>query len=87
MVMLSQLQRFTLRDEQGRHARLRDLSVALLDGDYPPVTRLYFLKLNKQRHSLSWEKVKAIDWPSGQIRVASLDESVGESTGSMAKER
>lgn len=86
MVMLSQLQRFTLRDEQGRHARLRDLSVALLDGDYPPVTRLYFLKLNKQRHSLSWEKVKAIDWPSGQIRVASLDESVGESTGSMAKE-
>ena len=86
MVMLSQLRRFKLTDEQGRQARLMDLSVALLDGDYPPVTRLYFLNASKQRHSLEWETVQAIDWRARQINVASLEESVGESTASMAKE-
>lgn len=40
MVMFSQLRRCDLTDEQGQQASLLDLSVALLDADYPPVTSL-----------------------------------------------
>jgi len=86
MVMLSQLRRFKLTDEQGRQARLMDLSVALLDGDYPPVARLYFLNTNKQQHSLSWDSVQSVDWSRRIIKVADLEKGVGESTDSMAKE-
>jgi len=86
MVMLSQLRRFKLTDKQNREARLLDLSVALLDGDYPPVTRLYFLNSKKKRHSLPWETVESIDWPNRLIKVADLDEAQGESTDSMAKQ-
>ncbi|MBC8029028.1 MAG: magnesium transporter [Pyrinomonadaceae bacterium] len=86
MVMLSQLRRFDLIDDQGRRARLRDLSVALLDGDYPPVTRLYFLNSKKKKNSLPWENVTSIDWPNRLIQVVDIDEAQGESTDSMAKE-
>ncbi len=84
MVMLSHLRRFNVIDAQNRQARLRDVSVALLDGDYPPVTCLYFLK-EERKHSLPWDAVQAIDWKSRRISVNSLDESVAESAESLAK--
>ena len=43
MVMLSQLLRCKLVDAKGKEAKLSDVSVDLLNGDYPPVTRFYFL--------------------------------------------
>ncbi len=86
MLMFSQLRRFILADDQNRRARLGDVSVALLDGDHPPVTRLYFLNSKKQRHSISWERVKSIDWANRLIRVVDLEEAQGESTDSMAKQ-
>jgi hypothetical protein len=86
MVMLSQLRRSKLTDEQGRQASLMDLSVALLDGGHPPVTRLYFLDSERQKQSLPWESVRSIDWSAGLIRVADIKAAQGESTGSMAKE-
>jgi magnesium transporter len=86
MVMLSQLRRFDLKDEQNRRAKLTDLSVALLDGDYPPVTRLYFLNSKKKRHSLPWEEIQSIDWPNRLIKVPDLEAAQGESTDSMAKQ-
>ena len=63
-----------------------DLSVALLDGDYPPVTRVYFLNSKKKRHSLPWESVQSIEWPNHVIRVADLDEAQDESSDSMAQQ-
>jgi magnesium transporter len=86
MVMLSHLRRFTITDDQDRHSRLIDLSVALFDGDYPPVTRLYFLNAKKQRHSLSWDDVRSVDWVNRLIRVVNLEKAQGESTDSMAKQ-
>jgi len=83
MVMLSQLRRFDLTDDHGRRARLSDLSVDILDGDYPTVTRLYFQKA-KQTNSLAWEDVEAIDWPNRTIKVASLNEAQRESAKSLA---
>jgi magnesium transporter len=84
--MLSQLRRFVLTDDQGRRARLLDLSIALLEGDYPPVTRLYFLNSRKKKHSLPWDDVKSVDWPARVIKVADLEAAQGESTDSMARE-
>lgn len=86
MVMLSQLRRSKLTDEQGRQASLMDLSVALLDGDHPPVTRLYFLDSERRKHSIPWESVRSIDWNAGLIKVADIKAAQVESTGSLAKE-
>lgn len=74
MVELSQLRRFRLADKQDRQSQLVDLSVALLEGDHPPVTRLYFLNSKNQRHSLPWENVESIDWPNRIILVSDLDQ-------------
>lgn len=85
MVMLSQLRRFELVDKKDRRVQLTDLSVALLEGDYPPVTCLYFLK-NRKRSSLAWESVESIDWPNRVIKVSDLNEAQGESAMTMAKQ-
>lgn len=86
MVMLSQLRRFEIQDEHGRQASLKDLSVALFDGDHPPVTRVFFVNSKNQTHSLPWENVRSIDWSVRQIKVADLKEARRESADSMAKE-
>ncbi|HEV7858641.1 MAG TPA: CBS domain-containing protein [Pyrinomonadaceae bacterium] len=74
MVMLSKLRRFRLVDDAGRHARLADLAVALLDGDYPPVTHLFFFsQAKKQFMRLPWEAVKSFNAHASRILVADLD--------------
>jgi magnesium transporter len=76
MVMLSKLRRFRVVDDEGRGARLADLAVALLDGDYPPVTHLFFFsQAKKQLMRLPWEAVEKFDSHASQIRVANLDEA------------
>ena len=62
MVMLSQLGHFTLVDSSQRHAKVADVAVALLEGDYPPVTHLFVQTNTKQCLALPWESVQAIDW-------------------------
>lgn len=85
MVMLSQLLRFRIVDEQGAEAELSDLSVALLDADHPPVTCLYFLNAKRQTCSIRWEKVCAVDWRERVIKVDDLGTADVESTESLAK--
>ncbi len=75
MVMFSQLRRFDVTDEQGQRARLTDLGVALLEADYPPVTNLFFLNPKKQKRSLSWDQVQAIDLRARRISVINLNAS------------
>lgn len=60
MLMLSNLERFTVVDEKGTRAKFADLSVALLDSDYPIVKYLFF-KLDKKFFRLAWDAVHAID--------------------------
>lgn len=86
MVMLSQLRRFKVAGNQNAQARLSDLSVALLEGDYPPVTRLYFHNTGKEVQSLPWEDVKSIDWSKRSIEVSNLEKARKENRDSMAKE-
>ncbi len=85
MVMLSQLLRFKITDEHGAQAKLSDLSVALLDADHPPVTCLYFVNAQRQKCSIPWEKVRAVDWREGVVKVDDLGAARVESTDSLAK--
>lgn len=73
MTMLSTLLRFRLVDEKNRSARLEDLAIAHLDGDYPPVTRLLFRDSNKERKAVPWKAVRSIEWRAREIRVADLE--------------
>src|SRR5215204_2604993 len=86
MVMLSQLLRCKLVDAQGVQATLLDLSVDLLNGDYPPVTRFYFLDSQKEKRSLRADALQSIDWPNCRVQVSGFQESVRESDESMAKQ-
>jgi magnesium transporter len=86
MVMFSQLRRFELIDDEGQRARLTDVAVALLDADYPPVTRLFFLNQAKQRHSLSWNEVRDFKPQARCIVVRDFQKAQPESSGSLAKE-
>jgi CBS domain-containing protein len=86
MVMLSQLLRCKLVDAKGKEAKLADLSVDLLNGDYPPVTRFYFLDSKNNKRSLAADEVQSIDWPNCRISVADLAASGKESTGSLAQQ-
>jgi CBS domain-containing protein len=70
--MLSELSRFNITDEKGVCAKLVDLSVALLDSDYPPVTNLFYIKDNSFM-KLPWKAVESIDWKSRKIKVADLE--------------
>ena len=83
MVMLSQLLRCQLVDPKGEHAALLDLSVDLLNGDYPPVTHLYFLDPKKQRRSLPATALQTVDWRNCQINVSGFQDSVRESADSV----
>lgn len=86
MVMFSQLRRFDLSDEQGARSNLTDLGIALLDADYPPVTRLFFLNAQNKKRSLPWNQVREVDLKARRIRVRDLEQAQSESTDSMAKE-
>ncbi len=84
--MLSKLRRFHLVDEGGRKAKLVDLAVALLEGEYPPVTKLIFHNAERQRAVLAWDRVQSIDWPARRIKVFNLEEGRAATTSSLKRE-
>jgi CBS domain-containing protein len=72
MVMLSHLRRFRVADGGGHRAKLEDLAVALLEGEYPPITYLFFYDEKKQLSRLSWDAVEGVDWRAREIKVKDL---------------
>jgi magnesium transporter len=85
MVMLSHLLRCKLIDALGEQATLLDLSVDLLNGDYPPVTRFYFLNSQKQKRSLAADTLQSIDWRNCRVQVSGFQKSTSASVESSAK--
>jgi hypothetical protein len=57
MVMLSELLRFHLTDEQGENAKLIDLAIGQLDTDYPLVTHLIYQQKPRNESVLRWNAV------------------------------
>jgi len=86
MIMLSRLRSFSLVAARGESAPLLDVAVALLDGDYPPVTRLLFQLPDKQSRFLPWSMVESIDERAGQINVTDLSEVETVTTGALRQE-
>jgi len=86
MVMFSQLRRCDITDDQDRQAKLLDLSIDLLDSDYPPITRLFFLNDKNKKHWLPWEQVRTIDLKSHRIGVQNLNERQQLVAGSLGKD-
>ncbi|MGI8469764.1 MAG: magnesium transporter MgtE N-terminal domain-containing protein [Pyrinomonadaceae bacterium] len=50
---------------------MADLSVALLDGNYPPVTNLFY-QTGKIFMRLAWDEVQKIDWKKREIKVSDI---------------
>ena len=72
MVMFTQLLRFEVEDDQKRCARVTDLSIALLEDDYPPVTRVLFQHDGKPRE-VDWKDVLQFDRKRKVIKIKDLD--------------
>ena len=75
MVMLSKLLSFEVTDKNDNRARLADLSVSLLDGDYPFVTNLFY-ESDEKFMKLPWKAVESIDWKRKKIKVSDFSDSV-----------
>jgi magnesium transporter len=74
MVMLSELLRFHLTDEQGENAKLIDLAISQLDTDYPLVTRLIYHQKPRRESVLHWNAVKEIDVTNRRIKVKNYEQ-------------
>jgi magnesium transporter len=86
MVMLSKLRHFKLVDSDGRRWKLDDLSIALLDSDYPPITHLFFRDPKREQMMLPWDAVNGLDWVRRRINVADLSMGRPASSESLTKE-
>lgn len=72
MLMLSEIRRYRLVDDENRTTRISDLSVDLLGADYPPVTAVFFYNSERKLVALDWQEVKRIEKKQRVIRVSSL---------------
>jgi CBS domain-containing protein len=73
VVPFSRLRRFDVVDDAGERTRLVDCAVDLLDGDDPPVTRIYVRGANRSVRALPGSAVTGLDTRARALRVASLD--------------
>lgn len=71
--LLSALWRFTLVDGRGKRGALKDLSIELLEGDYPPVTDLVFRDEQWRTGILPWNAVTHIDRRRRSIAVTDFE--------------
>jgi CBS domain-containing protein len=71
MVMLTEVLRFDIIDEQNRRAKVSDLCIALLEDDYPPVTHVLFSQEGELRQ-IDWTEVLSLDRKRRQFRVRDL---------------
>lgn len=86
MVMLSKFRHFRLCDQAERQHPLRDLAVALLEGDYPAVTHVLYKNSGRDQMMLPWDSVKHIDWRRSRITVDSFDAATTATAEALGKE-
>jgi CBS domain-containing protein len=86
MVMLSKLRQVNLVDTAGMCVRLDDLSIGLLESDYPPITHLFFRDAKRQQVMLPWKSVKELDWTHNRIEVEDLSASIPTTSESLTQE-
>ena len=72
MVMLSELRRFRLRDDQNAETPLIDLRLDLSTEQYPRATGIFFRRSLTQLAELPWDAVRSIDWRARRGLVGDL---------------
>src|SRR6476660_3717380 len=86
MAMLSKLWYFRLVDDGGRQYVLSDIAIALLESDYPAVTKFLYRNSEGEQMMLPWLTVKGIDWRHSRINVSSFDSAKSVTEESLRKE-
>lgn len=86
MIMLSELQRFRLVDAQQKKARIADLSIDLLNGDYPPLKQILFWNDERKLVGLVWKKCGQIEARKQLIHVQDLKDADEISDANLARE-
>jgi CBS domain-containing protein len=72
MAMLSELLYFDLIDSKNRRARLADLSLDLLKGDYPHVSTIYF-NFEDELRETAWSDLIEADYGRKSFRIPDLE--------------
>ncbi|MEP6925068.1 MAG: CBS domain-containing protein [Pyrinomonadaceae bacterium] len=75
MLMLSEIRRFRLVDDQNQTVRIADLSVDLLNGEYPPIKQVLFWNDDRKFVGLDWKNSNLIDLRKKEIRTTNLKEA------------
>ena len=84
MLMLSEIKHYRNADETGRRARIADLSVALLEDDYPPVKQIFFQTDERRLAALDQNQVQTVDWRFWLFKTANLKAANHASTKDLA---
>lgn len=74
MVMLSKLLGYEIVDSKNNREKIFDLSVALLESDYPLVNNLFY-QSDEKILKIPWAKVESVDWRDSRIKVYDLSEA------------
>jgi magnesium transporter len=72
VILLSELHRFLLVDAQGRQARPIDLTVDLVNGDYPPVNFVLFQNEERRQVALPWQAVIKVNYHLRRFEIDTL---------------
>src|SRR6478752_10169759 len=86
MVMLTEVLRFQVRDEKGRNAPVSDLSIALLDDDYPPIKEI-LVKQDGDEKQLNWSEVRSVDLGSCRIVLHDITKATPPDDGQSVRLR
>jgi hypothetical protein len=86
MLMLSEIQRFRLVDDENRTSRIADLSVDLLADDYPPVKHIFFWNGERKFVALPFSEVRQIEPKQKVIHVSNLNRAAELNEETMAHE-
>lgn len=86
MLMLSEIRRFRLIDNENRTTPIADLSIDLIGDDYPPVKQVFFRNDDRKFVGLDWSEISQIDGRKNQIHVTDLHQAKEFSEEHLARE-
>ena len=69
MIMFSKLRHFHLVDSEDHRSRLRDLTIDVLESDYPPIRQMLHRNANGREQLLPWSAVTRVDWQRSLIHI------------------
>lgn len=84
--MLSTFLQFRVVDDSRRRCNLDDITVGLLESDYPAVTHFLYRNSEGKQMMLPWRAVDGIAWRHGRINVKNFGAAKSVTDGSLRRE-